>query len=460
MVQTSYWFSTYPFRTNYDYHDALEKAILFFEGQRSGPLPPNQRLDWRGNSGTKDGSSDGVDLVGGYYDAGDNIKFGLPMAFTITLLSWSVLEYRNSMGDQRQYAEEAIRWGTDYLLKAAAHIDIQILYVQDGGVDYMEMLNRMQVGNPYEEHPRWERPEDMDISNRRVYKVTAQDRGSEVAAETAAALAAASIVFRKSDPSYSNKLLVTAKKDELLWAASWLYLASKQKLYSNYIQSNTPTSLGDCGGESSFSWDDKKPGTRILLSRAFLTAGEQEFEPFKIDGDNYVCAIYHGRHTPGGLYYEQGSSNLQYVTTSTFLVLNYAKYLKKGGQSASCGTAGVLTADQLIEYARKQVDYILGENPARMSYMVGYGVNYPKHVHHRGSSLPSVKDHPGFIGSDFDALNTPNPNPNPLVGAVVGGPDDGDNFADDRNNFAQSEPATYINAPLVGLLAYFSNQHR
>lgn len=34
-----------------------------------------------------------VDLVGGYYDAGDNVKFGLPMAFTTTLLAWSVIEF-------------------------------------------------------------------------------------------------------------------------------------------------------------------------------------------------------------------------------------------------------------------------------------------------------------------------------------------------------------------------------
>lgn len=60
-----------------------------------------------------------VDLVGGYYDAGDNVKFGLPMAFTTTLLAWSVIEFGNSMGNQLNYAKDAVRWGTDYLLKAA-----------------------------------------------------------------------------------------------------------------------------------------------------------------------------------------------------------------------------------------------------------------------------------------------------------------------------------------------------
>lgn len=42
---------------NHDYKDALAKSILFFEGQRSGKLPPNQRMTWRSNSGLSDGSA-------------------------------------------------------------------------------------------------------------------------------------------------------------------------------------------------------------------------------------------------------------------------------------------------------------------------------------------------------------------------------------------------------------------
>lgn len=69
----------------------------------------------------------------------------------------------------------------------------------------------VQVGDPNMDHKCWERPEDMDTP-RSVYKVSAQNPGSDVAAETAAALAAASIVFRSSDPSYSTKLLQTSIK--------------------------------------------------------------------------------------------------------------------------------------------------------------------------------------------------------------------------------------------------------
>ena len=70
-----------------------------------------------------------VDLVGGYYDAGDNVKFGLPMAFTTTMLAWSVIEFGNSMQDQIQNARAAIKWSSDYLLKAATSTP-DTLYVQ------------------------------------------------------------------------------------------------------------------------------------------------------------------------------------------------------------------------------------------------------------------------------------------------------------------------------------------
>jgi endoglucanase len=138
-----------------------------------------------------------VDLTGGYYDAGDNVKFNFPMAFTTTMLSWSTLEYGKRMGSlsQLESARAAIRWATDYLLKCATATPGR-LYVG--------------VGDPNADHKCWERPEDMDTV-RTVYWVSSDKPGSEVAAETAAALAAASMVFRKVDSKYSKLLLKTAK---------------------------------------------------------------------------------------------------------------------------------------------------------------------------------------------------------------------------------------------------------
>lgn len=69
----------------------------------------------------------------------------------------------------------------------------------------------MQVGDPWKDHDCWERPEDMD-TERTVYNVSAGRPGSEIAGETAAALAAASMVFRDDDPEYAETLLASARK--------------------------------------------------------------------------------------------------------------------------------------------------------------------------------------------------------------------------------------------------------
>lgn len=131
-----------------------------------------------------------MDLVGGYYDAGDNVKFNFPMAFTTTMLSWSVLEFGHLMGSDLEHALAAIKWGTDYLLKATNVPDSVV------GV----------VGDPNGDHSCSERPEDMDTP-RTSYVVNKEKPGSELSGEIAAAFAASSLVFKDSDSGYSTMLL-------------------------------------------------------------------------------------------------------------------------------------------------------------------------------------------------------------------------------------------------------------
>jgi len=43
-----------------DYNEALSKSLLYFEAQRSGHLPYNQRVSWRYHSALLDGLDQGV----------------------------------------------------------------------------------------------------------------------------------------------------------------------------------------------------------------------------------------------------------------------------------------------------------------------------------------------------------------------------------------------------------------
>ena len=52
----------------YDYGKALGLSILFFDAQRSGRLPANNPIPWRGDSAVNDHGDGNHDLSGGWYD--------------------------------------------------------------------------------------------------------------------------------------------------------------------------------------------------------------------------------------------------------------------------------------------------------------------------------------------------------------------------------------------------------
>ncbi|KAH0454180.1 hypothetical protein IEQ34_016104 [Dendrobium chrysotoxum] len=456
-----------------DYMQALTKSLVYFEAQRSGKLPEDQRVRWRGDSALKDGSDVGVDLVGGYYDSGDNVKFGFPMAFTITTLSWGVVEFRNQLAVAGELinALTAIAWGTNYFLHA--HTAADVLYVE--------------VGDGNSDHACWQRPEDM-TTPRTSYKVDASHPGADVAGETAAALAAASIAFRPSDPAYANDILYHAEQlfdfarshpglyqnsvpvagqfysssgfdDELLWAAAWLHRATGNQTYLDFLAKSSNSG----GVRSMFSWDDKFAGAQVLVAKLILEKKKGNtgaLSQYKDAGDQFLCSLLQKGHnnvklSPGGLLWFQPWNNLQYTTAALLLLSAHSNHLAAAKATLQC-PSGVLSPPEIIAFVSKQVDYILGANPKNMSYVVGFGPTWPGKVHHRGASVVSIMKDPtpvdckGGFGKWF---NSPNPNPNVIDGAIVGGPDANDGYNDDRSNFQQAEPSTVTTSAIVGVLA-------
>lgn len=152
-------------------------------------------------------------------------------------------------------------------------------------------LYLLQVGDADKDHKCWRRPESIN-DKKPLSQVNKTSPGSDVAAETAAALAAASIVFKNTDSTYSSNLLKHAKQlfafadkyrgtystsvpqaqnyynstgygDELLWASSWLYHATKERKYLQYVTGETANDYANWGNPSWFSWDNKLPGIQV-----------------------------------------------------------------------------------------------------------------------------------------------------------------------------------------------------
>ena len=441
----------------FNYAEALQKSEFFYEAQRSGVLPATKRITWRGDSGLKDGADVGKDLTGGWYDAGDNVKFGFPMAGATTMLAWGLVEYRQGYvaAGQLDFALANLRWATDYFIKA--HTAPNELYGQigQGGLD----------------HAWWGPAEVMQMA-RPAAKISASCPGSDLAGETAAALAAASMAFRPTDPTYADLLVQHARQlysfadtfrgvysqcitdaagfyqsfsgfnDELVWGAIWLFratgdqsfLAKAQAGYAN-LSNQQQTTIKSY--KWTHAWDDKSYGSYVLLAK--LTNVQQYHDDaqrwlnwWTVGGTALGADGTHVNYSPGGEAVLDQWGSLRYAANTAFIALVYSDAI----------TDPVLKA-RYHDFAVRQINYALGDNPRHSSFMVGFGTNPPRNVHHRTAH-----------GSWTDDLNSPALSRHILYGALVGGPKSADDqYADLRSDFQMNEVATDYNAGFTSALA-------
>ncbi|KAB0791627.1 hypothetical protein PPYR_03427 [Photinus pyralis] len=435
----------HPFDVQPNYKEVLRLSLLFYEAQRSGRLPVDNRIAWRGDSALEDRGLNGEDLTGGYYDAGDFVKFSFPMAFTTTLLAWGVLDYENAYksADQYHHAIIALKWATDYFLKC--HVSPYELYGQ--------------VGDFSIDHKFWGRPEELNMT-RPAYKIDTKHPGADLAGEVSAALSSTALVFKNIQKDYYSLAIRHAQElyafavnypgfyheaipgakafyqstgfgDELTWAAIWLYKATLDQKYlqdAELFYKNFKLK----GRPNEFHHTNKVAGIQVLLAE--LT-GKSEYVRAVEAFCNY--SIYQQKRTPKGLVYIDKAGTLSHAANIVFLCL----------QAVDMN----ISSSSYIHFAREQMSYIL--TTTGRSFVVGYGENYPKKPHHSASSCP---DKPNPCG--WESYKSKDPNPKILYGALVSGPDQNDHYEDVREEFLYNEVTLDYNAGFqsaaAGLLQY------
>ena len=434
---------------DYNYGEALQKSVLFYELQRSGKLPENTRCNWRGDSALADGADNNLDLTGGWYDAGDNVKFNLPMAYSAAMLGWSFLEDKKAYEEsgQYEYILGDIKWVTDYLIKCHPEDEVFYYQVGDGNADHS-----------------WWGPCEVMTMNRPSYKVTKDNPGSAVTGEAAAALAIASIVFKDTDKDYSRLCLEHAKSlyafsdsaksdagytaangfynswsgfyDELSWAGCWLYTATGDSKYLD----NAKTCFAKAGHDFDWAlcWDDVHIGAALLLAR--ITGDKAYKDEIQKHLDFWSCGTSDGKkitYSPKGLAWLDQWGSLRYATTTAYVAAVYSRW-------DGCPSDKVSV---YWDFAVSQANYALGSSGR--SYVVGFGENPPSHPHHRTSQ-----------GSYCDNMNEPSEFKHTLYGALVGGPDASDGYTDTVTDYCKNEVACDYNAGFTGLLAaMYSKYH-
>ncbi len=426
------------------YSKVLPLALKFYEAQRAtGPFPT---VTWRKAGGLSDGSDVGRDLTGGWFDAGDHVKFNLPMSYSATMLNWGMIAFSDAYKrvGTLDYGKDQVKYALDYFIQAyneGANPDS----ASDDKVYY-------QVGDGGADHGFWGPPELMTM-DRPTFTCDATNKCSEVAGGMAAAMASGSVLF-EDNATYSALLLDKAKKiyrfaeeyqgnngytaangyyrsysgynDELAWGAIWLYIATGDNSYLD--KAKTYVASASDAKYWSQNWDNVSNGVNLLLSQ--ITGESKYTNDIETNLNYWLNGI---TYTKGGLAFLNQWGSLRYSSTASFMALLYAQGLDNTQKRAD-----------YIAFAKGQIDYILGKNPRNSSYVVGYGINPPINPHHRASHNSQTNNIDLPVDNDFI-----------LEGALVGGPKSADDFdyADDRKDYVANEVATDYNAGFTGALA-------
>ena len=423
---------------SYDnYAKLLQYSMYFYDGNMCGSdVGSASQFDWRDNCH----GSDEVD--GGFHDAGDHVKFGLPAGYTASTLGWGYYEFKDSYD----------------ALGQTAHLQA----LTDRFCDFFKASTKLsgdtvtslcyQVGNGQADHDVWCSPESQNDQSLRTAYWTSDD-ASDIAAEYAAALAVNYINFGNAeDLKYAKALYNYSIKtnkancpeaenfyrsydyyDDQAWAAGWLYLATKDSTYSSCLDKfMNDTNAGKSGQSgckwgvySTMCWNNVSLGAAILQSE--ITGDAMDWAK--------VTTYLNGKCTSESTYYcESDWGSARYNTALQMAALATTKYSAKSGMDYS-------------SWCKAQMGMILGNNPKNVNFVVGMDSNSAKYPHHRAASgYQSFDEMKGR--TDYSS------NGHTLVGALVGGPADSNfTYTDSVNDYQANEVALDYNAGLVGAAA-------
>lgn len=465
--------------SKYNYAEALQKSMFFYEAQQAGELPDWNEVSWRADSMLKeDGTSSDV-VPGGWFDAGDHLKFSLTNAYTASVLSWGLMQYGDAVKKAGLYDTylKNLKWGLDFV-QACDLGDSVIGTIGDDAFDhvwygspevYMRKYNLKQGTE--------DRPYDT------ITCVT-------TVAEMSAALAGGYIVFKDTDPETAKGYLEHAESlfklandtwaekgdeanddmgtqqkyyntknnsgtdnfiDELFYAANWMYMATGDQKYldkceSDYIPLFPKESQStDKKFTWGFCWDDTTQGAALLYA---INTGKQEWIDHVSHHLDFWMGGYNGKSigqvTPDGMPILNQWGSLRYAENAAWLAKVASDTIFKDNAQLS---------EKYNTWAKKMMDYAFGDNDLGMSYVVGMGDKNPVNIHHRGAS-GIHDDHWNELGTEEPAVDDgwQREYAHVLYGALEGGPNADGSFDDNNGSYTNTEVAIDYNAGFTACL--------
>ncbi len=391
-----------------------------------------------------------IDVKGGWHDAGDYGRYVVAGAKTIADLFLTYEESEASRGDDYDIPESG-NGIPDILDEARYELDFFLKMQADNGGVYHKVTTAVfgEVCMPEEE------TEELIVS----------PVSNTATGDFAAVMAKASIIYKEYDPEFAGKCLAAAKK-------AYKYLEANADADHEGFKNPEDVTTGE--------YPDGKNSDEFIWAAVelYIATGDQQYhEKAKVIGDSLfkvglgwadmgTYAIYDYLKNPDIAKDDTLTAQLtEKITENAEITLKKSKtdpYFSSlrtypWGSNMSIANAGILyrmmynlTGDETYnEYARYQIDYLLGVNPTGYCYVTGEGTLSPEHVHHRPSQFVG-KSMPGML------VGGPNSAPeDPYAKTVLQDREGGCCYVDNDTAYSVNEITIYWNSPLIYLLQIY-----
>lgn len=453
--------SSYPFEIkNNIYEPALHAAIKSYYFQRASMAieesyggiykraagHPDDACIYHPSSGKSEGT---LNAPGGWYDAGDYGKYSVNASLSVGEMLLLLEQFPDAISDGDLNIPESGNGISDLWDELKYELDwILSMQDDDGGVYFK--LTALGFGG-------FIMPEAYDLDRYIIGKATASTL------DFAAVLAQASRLYKTIDPDWSAKAIDASVKawnwaqqhnniaftnpedvstgqygdaefsDDFFWAASELFLATKNDTYKSAMTEFNQTyqhQLADSwmhfvrnvGFHSLLENKDAlDPKMAEKLTTGHLILADEILQ--KISAHPYHIALD------------------SFVWGSNSDILNQALIL--------CVAHRISGEEKYLVGAEQITDYIFGKNATGYSFITGFGTKKVMFPHHRPSGADGIADPvPGFI------LGGPNNDRQDAHEVTYSSEFAAKAFMDVEPSFASNEVCINWNAPAVYVLGY------
>ena len=453
----------------YNYAEALQKSMFFYEVQQSGELPEWNNVPWREDSMVDEDGKETDFVKGGWFDAGDHFKFCLTNAYSASMLAWGYIEYKDAVDNAGlgELYRNNLQWGLDYVMgcdQGGGKVVGTIGDFTGGSTDHNIWCSaEVYLRKHHLNNGDWERPYDV-IEN------------ASVAGLAAAALAEGYIVFKDDQPDKAAEYLKHAKDlfagadkirankdvggmsgmyntaswmDDCMFAALWLYKATGDKTYLDKVEKdyipNFPLEEQSTARKYTWGlcWDDTSQGAAFLYAQItkdeeWIAHCKRHIKYWMGEDEKKLQAI-----TPKGLSWLFQWGCLRHATTTAFLAKLGSDTIFKGSDVES----------KYDKWGDSQMNYCFGDNEMGLSYVLGMGEKSPTAIHHRTTS-GIHDDHWNDLGQEKTSEEGwQTEYAHTLYGALIGGPDSKGDYGNYKvSDYQYTEVAIDYNAGYTACL--------